>query len=53
MNKNKPAEKKHSGILGSISELVEMLGLVTVAVMLLFAFGMRYGEKGGLYGNRL
>ena len=41
MNKNKPAEKKHSGILGSISELVEMLGLVTVAVMLLFAFGMR------------
>ncbi len=41
MNNNKSAEKKQTGILASISELVEMLGLVTVAVMLLFAFGMR------------
>lgn len=41
MNNNKPAEKKQNGILSSISELVEMLGLVTVAVMLLFAFVAR------------
>ncbi len=37
----KTEEKKKTSILGSVSELVEMLGLVTVAVMLLFAFVMR------------
>ncbi|MBR5253169.1 MAG: signal peptidase I [Clostridia bacterium] len=38
---NTSTEKKQTGILGSVSELVEMLGLVTVAVMLLFAFVVR------------
>ncbi|MBE6625994.1 MAG: signal peptidase I [Ruminococcaceae bacterium] len=41
MNKSKATEKKRTGILTSASELVEMLGLVTVAVMLLFAFVVR------------
>lgn len=38
---NTSTEKKQTSILGSVSELVEMLGLVTVAVMLLFAFVVR------------
>lgn len=41
MNKNSSAEKKKTGLLSGISELVEMIGLVTVAVMLLFAFVVR------------
>lgn len=42
MKNNTPAEKKSEGsILSYIAEFIELLGVVTVCVMLVFAFGAR------------